>query len=169
MVSMTIFTKDGDLAWTLVAVSKIDNILTDCIKTRLAPSFTTVDKLLGTDRSASTLPSKIELAYRLGLIDKDFSDSLHTIRKIRNTFAHSDKEMHFADKPIADRLSSLYVSFHGTKVQEAIEEIVDGNSSISDLQKYFITAVVQMSSRLLALKTACTPIDFSKPMRLRDQ
>ena len=47
------------------------------------------DNLFDPDRPVGSFSSKIALAYRLGLIDKEMEFCLQMIRKTRNDFAHS--------------------------------------------------------------------------------
>jgi len=66
-------------------------------------------KLLFDEKSGSlsNFYGKTELAYRLGLIDKEAFNDLNIIRKIRNEFAHNMINLSFQDKKIVDYCNKL--------------------------------------------------------------
>jgi DNA-binding MltR family transcriptional regulator len=49
----------------------------------------------------SSFASRIAMAFAFGVVSKDIRDDMDTIRKIRNTFAHSKKILNFTDPEIA--------------------------------------------------------------------
>jgi hypothetical protein len=54
-------------------------------------------KMFEADGILSTFSSKIDMAYAIGLIDKDYRSKIHLIREIRNACAHSRKPLSFKD------------------------------------------------------------------------
>jgi DNA-binding MltR family transcriptional regulator len=56
----------------------------------------------------------IELAYALGLYGPMFYEDLHTVRKIRNTFAHSMKLLTFETEEIANEIAKLRFIYERT-------------------------------------------------------
>lgn len=66
----------------------------------------TWEKLTGSGGPLCTFWNKIEIAYAMKLIDETLRDHLHTIRKIRNAFAHAKKVIAFDDETITDELRS---------------------------------------------------------------
>jgi hypothetical protein len=63
---------------------------TRLLRTFLIPCNTSEDPLFdGANAPLSTFNARIEMAYRLGVIDATFSRNLHLVRKIRNDFAHN--------------------------------------------------------------------------------
>jgi len=48
------------------------------------------------------------MTFRLGIIDKEFRDTLHIIRKIRNDFAHQLIKGSLENPPYSDRIDTLY-------------------------------------------------------------
>lgn len=55
----------------------------------------------------STFSAKINLGFALGLYNKTVLNDLHTVRRIRNKFAHSTGPMNFKDQPISDLCRNL--------------------------------------------------------------
>jgi hypothetical protein len=55
----------------------------------------------------SSLSSRIDIAFALGIVPRESRDDMNTIRGIRNAFAHSKKILHFTDPEIAERCRKL--------------------------------------------------------------
>jgi hypothetical protein len=83
----------SDRSAVIVGAAQLDDLLADLLYRFFLPSIKTVrkrddDTLLGRDRPLSTFSARITIAYRLGLLGKDFASSLGAIREIRNACAH---------------------------------------------------------------------------------
>lgn len=87
----------------LVGVARLDAALEVLLKAALAPPRGS-ETLLHADRPLGSFGAKINLAARLGLIDPAIEQSLHSLRRIRNGFAHSTTPVRLADPPFCDRL-----------------------------------------------------------------
>lgn len=87
----------------LVGVARVDAALEALLKAALAPPRGS-ETLFHTDRPLGSFGAKIALAARLGLIDAAVEQSLHNLRRVRNSFAHSTSEVRLADPPFSDRL-----------------------------------------------------------------
>lgn len=79
---------EGDRATVILVAAKLDLVLYQILQKHLIPVPGSKDELLDNEGPLSTFSAKINMTYRLGLIDNSFSHSLHLIRKIRNSFAH---------------------------------------------------------------------------------
>ena len=79
---------EEDRATVILVAAKLDLLLYQILQKHLIPVPGSKDELLENDGPLSTFSAKINMTYRLGLIDNLFSRSLHLIRKIRNNFAH---------------------------------------------------------------------------------
>ncbi len=117
--------KEGDRATVILAVAKLDLILSQILQKHLISIPGSKDELLDDDGPLSTFSAKIHIAYRLGLIDNLFAHSLHLIRKIRNNFAHEVEGC------------SLNSGSHRDRVRELIAPVKDLESfrSTCDLYK----------------------------------
>ena len=87
----------------LVGVARVDAALEALLKAALAPPRGS-ETLFHTDRPLGSFGAKIALAARLGLIDAAVEQSLHSLRRVRNAFAHSTSEVRLADPSHRDRL-----------------------------------------------------------------
>jgi hypothetical protein len=87
----------------LVGVARVDAALEALLTAALAPPRGS-ETLFHTDRPLGSFGAKIALAARLSLIDAAVEQSLHSLRRVRNAFAHSTSEVRLADPPYHDRL-----------------------------------------------------------------
>jgi len=71
----------------------------------------TIEALYERDGPLSTFFSVINLAYAMGLINKPVSESLHSIRRIRNVFAHSSRPHTFATREIGAACTKIKVRY----------------------------------------------------------
>ena len=81
-------TNERDRATVILVAAKLDLILFQILQKHFIPVPGSKDELLEIDGPLGNFGPKINMAYRLGLIDASFSHSLHLIRRIRNSFAH---------------------------------------------------------------------------------
>ena len=51
--------------------------------------------------------AKVDIAFALGLYDRKIRKGLHTVRGIRNKFAHSSEPMEFNHNQVADECRKL--------------------------------------------------------------
>ena len=72
----------------LVVGARVDAALEALLKAALAPP-SGPETLFLTDRPLGSFGARIALARRLGLIDRQVELALHTLRRVRNAFAHS--------------------------------------------------------------------------------
>ncbi|BDS07399.1 hypothetical protein NT6N_24390 [Oceaniferula spumae] len=99
--------QEGERAAMIIGVSKVDNLLCDLIKLQLIAPKTKQDNLFDPDRPLGSFSSRITLASRMGLIDKNVESCLQVIRRIRNDFAHKDDFISYKDDPHNSRLVEL--------------------------------------------------------------
>jgi hypothetical protein len=120
------FSKETDRAAVILSAAKIDELLRLAIIKRLFPSPTSRDDLLEPEEPLGTLRARIDIAYRLGLIDSAFARALHLIRKIRNDFAHESSGATLSSGAHADRVRELALPWRKIieKANEALPELV---------------------------------------------
>lgn len=82
------FKDETDRAAVIVGAAKLDLVMHQILQRLFLPNPRTPDELLEGDSPLSTLSAKINILYRLGLIDANFARALHIVRRIRNDFAH---------------------------------------------------------------------------------
>ncbi len=82
------FKTESDRAAVVLGAANLDNLLRLILIKYLLPTTNNHDDLFDGDGPLSTFRARIDLCYRLGLADNYLTNSLHLIRKIRNSFAH---------------------------------------------------------------------------------
>lgn len=101
------FMGESDRAAVVLGAAKLDLLLRQIIEKVLLASPGKSDDLFDGDSPLSTFSAKINLAYRLGLIDAALTRSLHLIRKIRNDFAHEPSGVSLEEGSHRDRVREL--------------------------------------------------------------
>jgi len=102
------FKKESDRACVIVSVAMLDRALETILKARLVPTSSSEDNLIEVAYAPiSTFSARIGLAHRVGLISAKFCRDLHTIRKIRNDFAHNITGCNFEDSTVRSRIIEL--------------------------------------------------------------
>jgi DNA-binding MltR family transcriptional regulator len=103
------FKKESDRGSVIVAAALLDDSLARLIQTRLVTSPERDDELfVGANAPLNSFSSKINFAYRLGVIRLSIRSSLHLIRKLRNEFSHSSFFQSFSNEPVQDRVRELF-------------------------------------------------------------
>ncbi|MCG8375871.1 MAG: hypothetical protein MI702_05275 [Chlorobiales bacterium] len=99
---------ESDRGSVIVSVALLDEILSNMLKERLAPSLEKSDELFDSAFSPfSTFSAKIDLAYRIGLLRPSIRSSLHLLRKVRNNFAHASDYKGFDHQSTQSRIREL--------------------------------------------------------------
>lgn len=105
------FLKETDRAAIILTASLFESALETLLKSYLVPVSNSVDELFdGPTAPLSEFSSKIQIAYRLGLISQKFASNLHLIRKIRNEFAHNVHGSSLGDGKVKNLLTRLVCS-----------------------------------------------------------
>jgi hypothetical protein len=92
----------------LVGVARVDAALERLLQAVLLPPAGRNDSLFQADRPLGSFGARIGLAHRLGLIETPVERALHTLRRVRNAFAHSSDSASLADPAHAGRLAQAY-------------------------------------------------------------
>jgi Mannitol repressor len=100
------FERETDRSAVLLSTSFLDNKLEEGIRVFLVDDDI-VNKLFEGYAPLSTFSAKIDLAFAIGLISKETRQDLHTIRRIRNHFAHRWEDLQFDKQPISDLCSNI--------------------------------------------------------------
>ncbi|MCP9942443.1 hypothetical protein KBY70_08590 [Cyanobium sp. ATX 6E8] len=91
----------------LVGVARVDAALEVLLKAVLAPPSGS-ETLFFTDRPLGSFGARIALAQRLGLINHQVERALHTLRKVRNAFAHTTTVASLAEASYQQPLGDCY-------------------------------------------------------------
>lgn len=158
------FKEETDRAAVILGTSKLDFQLTQLINLFLVPNYSKSDDLFDGDGPLSTFSAKINLAFRLGLIDAQFSKTLHIIRKIRNDFAHGVYNAKLDTGAHRDRIRELAVLFSKSQLFSEVKELYFNDKS-GPTSDYF-AVLTMMVARLDTLLARVTPISDSNAYSL---
>jgi hypothetical protein len=104
---------ESDRGAVIVLAAFADDCLQSLLKARLLPPNGSDDELF--DISYAPLRSysaKIDLAYRIGVINVNVRSSLHLMRKLRNDFAHFSGTINFATRSVQNCIRNLFKYNH---------------------------------------------------------
>ena len=102
---------ESDRGAVILAFAWMDEGLTRALKKFFLPSTHRSEKgdeLFGVGRPLGDAATKIDVAYRLGLIRESTYKSLHIIRRLRNDFAHLSSKLSFETDNVRDRVNTLF-------------------------------------------------------------
>ena len=153
------FKNESDRAAVILGAAKLDILLYQLLSKFLIPNTTGNDELFDGDSPLSTFNAKINLAFRLGLIDKEFSRALHLIRKIRNSFAHEVSGVSLEVSGHSDRIRQLTMPLKEFNLFNDFRDLLfDGKNNISTDYHLSLTFCI------LRLETAITNTHQVKPI-----
>jgi len=152
------FSKETDRASVILSVAMLDRALETVLKTHLMPSSSSEDELLERAYAPiSTFGARIDLAYRIGLISAKLCRDLHTIRKVRNDFAHNITGCSFENPSVRSRVTELVRSSGvNEKFPKARQSYPDG--SRGDLQvtvSWMLYYLWYLSGQVTQIKPEC--------------
>lgn len=154
---------ESERAAVVLGAAKLDSLLDLLLRRSFLPCAGGRDDLLDTERPLGTFSAKISIAYRLGLIDKDFEYALQVIRKIRNSFAHSIENERLSRSSHHDRLAEVGKILRG---YEGIEFIATSDpSAASSISKDFAVFCGVLFVLVIGLSTAAHISEPIKPVR----
>jgi len=122
-------------------------------------------KLLEFDRPLGSFSARIDIAYACGLLRKDMYDDLHTIRDIRNLFAHSWLPIDFQDAAVRDRTMNL-IQMVRTKVSPAtifvprLSEAAKKHALVNP-HKRFVVTVGFLIGEMICINAQTVPREVS--------
>ncbi len=106
----------------LVGVARVDAALEHLLQAVMAPVPGKRDDLFLPDRPLGSLGAKVAVARRLGLIDEAVERGLHTLRKLRNDFAHSADSASLSDPGHLSKLNEAYKDARGNPLWEPLAQ-----------------------------------------------
>lgn len=131
------FAKESERACVVLAAAMLDDALYFLLRAVLVPSPTAEDALLDSSLAPlATFGSRIDVAFRFGVISKRMCRDLHLIRRIRNDFAHNVSGCSFQATSVRGRVEELsrsskslladatHVQIHGNKTRDMFQAVV---------------------------------------------
>lgn len=102
-------------------------LLEDVLKTSLTSKMVLLSsdisgRIFGGNGPLSTISSRIDLAYALGLLSKEMRRDLHLVRKIRNDFAHTSEKINFESERVVNLCKLLKPDMEATDAEKTFTE-----------------------------------------------
>ena len=116
----------------LVGVARVDAALERLLQAVLLPVSGPTDTLFKPDRPLGSFGARISLAHRLGLIETPVERALHTLRRVRNAFAHSSESASLSDPAYAERLAQAYRGAQANPLWAPMEAVLSKASGGGD-------------------------------------
>lgn len=166
---MKMFAQESDRACVILTVSFLDELLTLILKTKLAAFHSSNDPLFdGANAPLASFSSKIDLAYRLGVLSSRLCRDLHVVRRIRNDFAHNIDGCHFSDQKVHNRVRELISSFRDLIEIYRTEETANiyQNGDRGDFQfccSWMIDYLNRLSKSVVAIEEAAKEWAYDRP------
>src|SRR5688572_11732866 len=82
------FVNESERAMVVLTASRIEYLLMQILQKICIANTSRSDEFFENQGPASTFSNRIMLLYRFGILDREFTNALHQIRRIRNAFAH---------------------------------------------------------------------------------
>lgn len=142
MIFRTSISNETDRGAVLMSAAYLDDKLKELIEKRLVQDRKIARRAFEFNGPLGTFSSRINFAYLIGVIPKNAQRDLHTIRAIRNQFAHYASPLNYEDekvKPLCERLV-----FHGVK--DAAGPDSKFRRSVMGLLSYITLAFEKISS-----------------------
>jgi hypothetical protein len=158
--------REGERAAVVLGAARLDVSLERLLKKLMHPHPGGSDNLFDTERPLSSFSAKIALAYRLGVIDRNFEHALQMVRKIRNAFAHSIDVASLSDPPHNGQLNELIkdVRKDGDSFDDMVHQLQQG--SFPEKLLNFSAAVLVLLLRLEMLEAVSVQLQPIKVARL---
>lgn len=151
---LTEMKEENDRAAVIVGAANIDTLLGKLVEGSLLPPINKKkDELLNGDSPLSTFSAKINLCYRLALIDKELYQILHILRKIRNDFAHRVKGCDLNKSPHSDQVKELVKQFKDEPLLDKLRPFFVGEK----LSSRDFRIILSLISGLLEMKIKSLP------------
>lgn len=132
--------EESDRGCVIVSAAMLDDVLSQLLKRRLAPSLEKKDELLEDGVAPfSAFSARIDLAYRVGLIRASTRATFHLLRKIRNDFAHISDPKTFDSPSVKSRTIEIFKL--NTELMESFSESMRDHDSQEFKKNSFIEVV----------------------------
>ena len=147
---------EDDRIIIIVGAGKLDELVTHLLKSHMLHQGGGNDDLFGHDRPLGTFSSRILLAYRLGIISRDFESFLQTLRKLRNEAAHSSEKMDLSSSPRIQWIEHLFqLASKGAawdRLFQSVPRVTPRESPRIALMRCFLIALFNCEAAVISAK-----------------
>jgi len=158
------FKKESDRSAVILGTAKLDIQLYQILRKVLRSTPSSRDDLLDDGRPLGTFSSRIDMAYRLGLITADFARELHLVRRIRDSFAHELSNATLKYGAYQDRLNEIVTPLVKYRSYRSLRKKLFGEKAGPSID--FRMAVANLFLLLKCVYFRFPQVDLGKPMDL---
>jgi DNA-binding MltR family transcriptional regulator len=159
------FMNESDRAAVVLGGAKLDLLLHQILEGFFL-SVKDEDSLLGQGRPLRSFGAKIDVIYRLGLLNAEVTKLLHSFRKIRNEFAHEVDNCDLNSQRNQSRLKEMMVSFADSETFNAVKAQVPSQFKLSPASLDFRIMLALLITQLSALKIFVPKVSGGKALPL---
>ncbi|OGW40762.1 MAG: hypothetical protein A2Y97_08260 [Nitrospirae bacterium RBG_13_39_12] len=138
--------RESDRAAVILGTSKLEDLLYQLLNKYFISEPPNKSELFDGTAPLSTFSSKINICYRLGIIDKEFKKLLNVIKDIRNSFAHEVQTPKLDSGPHRDRIKEITRALEHYYLFSRVKKTYFNNKK--EIIADFFAAIVIMSVRL---------------------
>ena len=138
----------------IISASRIDDLLKGLLQKVMVHQPGSSDSLFESDRPLGSFSARIALAYRLGLVDREFESFLQAIRRLRNDAAHSSEHIDLSKSPHVDRVNHLQALASNAPMWSIFskEQFIPKNDPHRSLCASIILGVLSLEVAMLTAK-----------------
>jgi len=114
-----------DRGAALIAVAYVEERLKAAIKTRMSDDKNIQKNMFKNSGPLGTLSAKIDLAFLMGIYEKEIHKMLDTIREIRNEFAHTPHPRNFNSERIKALCNNIEFKSKTVLVEEKSKQQIE--------------------------------------------
>ncbi len=165
VVFLSEFLHETDRAAVVLGGAKLDLLLHRILQKHfLSPIKSDTDPLLDQSLPLGSFGPKIDIAYRVGLIDSEFAKVLHLFRKIRNDFAHEVVNCDLNNQANQSRMKELVAPFVDSDWYKHLKEDTTKNTTLTGVSLDFRVILGMTVVQLNALYGLCPKVSSDKAM-----
>ncbi len=154
------FSKESERAMVVLTASRIENLLQQILGKFLIPNTSRTDDFFENQGPGSTFSNRISILYRVGVLDAEFTNTLHRIRRIRNSFAHEHTSCTLESGSHSDQVKSLCAHVRKCHSFEEFGDLFFGN--IKGNKRDYMTMMAIITIRLEAIFQHLEPANAEK-------
>ena len=155
------YSKESDKAAVIMGIEKLDNLLFQILNKILIPNPSQKDDLFVTDMPLSTFSSKINLCYRLGIVDNLTTKSLNLMKKIKSDMINEKANASLTAGAAADRVRELLSNLNYN--QELIEFVQVFEVDSDDPGVRYRLLLVFFITKLTIIRDTISPLYYKEP------
>ncbi|MBS1515026.1 MAG: hypothetical protein JSS63_08335 [Bacteroidetes bacterium] len=155
------YSKESDKAAVIMGIEKLDNLLFQILNKILIPNPSQKDDLFDTDAPLSTFSSKINLCYRLGILDNLTTKSLNLMKRIKADMISEKANASLTSGAAADRVRELLSNLNYN--QELIEFVQVFEVDSDDPGVRYRLLLVFFITKLTIIRDTISPLYYKDP------